>query len=73
MLCNCPPCQQLISTGKRHSGLETISHISNSELVKCTFCYSFYLYEHGYWEPLSANGDQFSPPTATRYDLLLQN
>ncbi len=73
MLCNCPACQRLLSTGRRHEDLQTISHISHSELVKCTSCLTFYLHEHDHWEPLSANNNHFLPTVAAQYDQLLQN
>ncbi len=60
---NCTPCQQLLSTGRRHTNLQTISHINHSELVKCLTCATFYLHEHEQWEALSACSDNLSSPT----------
>ncbi len=73
MPCQCPLCQQLIRTGQRHPRLETISHISNSELLKCTLCHAFYLHEHDRWEPLSDYRQSFTHPTATYENQLMQN
>ncbi|SMR69082.1 hypothetical protein SAMN04487964_101121 [Marinobacterium sediminicola] len=73
MLCQCPPCQQLLRTGRRHSYLTTISQIRNSELVKCTLCLSYYLHEQSHWETVSSHGDHYPFPTKPKYDAIMQN
>jgi len=69
----CPPCRQLLTHGKRHSQLVTLSHLRHSELAKCSNCLHFYLCEQGHWESLSDTIEAIRPATSWQHHSLLQN
>ncbi|MFC6673891.1 hypothetical protein [Marinobacterium aestuariivivens] len=61
----CPSCQLLVSQGRPHPHLHTLSTLKDSQLFKCRCCNSYLHRDQSGWEVLSAGHYQDEAPTAT--------